>query len=188
MSGGQSSVVVRPYRDEDRDAIVTLAPRLTEGVAAWRDAAAVSVAVRGWVTGSLGQGNSDGHGVLVAVRDGRVAGFVTVTTRRHFTGQVDAYIGELVVSAEAERMGIGRALVNAAESWARDHGLQRITLETGAANVRARSFYRALGYAEEEVRLSRPVSVDDQAASALSDDTVPDGGRPPAGGNAADSS
>ncbi|MDR8412126.1 GNAT family N-acetyltransferase [Nonomuraea sp. 3-1Str] len=87
-----------------------------------------------------------------------VAGFVTMATRRHFTGQVDAYIGELVVRAGAERIGVGRALMNAAESWARAHGLRRVTLETGAANVRARSFYQGLGYAEEEVRLSRPVS------------------------------
>ncbi|MEU8251412.1 GNAT family N-acetyltransferase [Nonomuraea sp. NPDC048916] len=161
MSSGQSTVVIRPYRDEDRDALVALAPRLTEGVATWRDADAVAMAVRGWVTFSLDQGDGDNHGVLVGVRGGRVAGFVTVTTRRHFTGQTDAYIGELVVAAEAERMGVGRALVGAAESWARDRGLRHITLETGAANVRARSFYRALGYAEEEVRLSKPVSAGD---------------------------
>ncbi|GAA2269163.1 hypothetical protein GCM10010149_07700 [Nonomuraea roseoviolacea subsp. roseoviolacea] len=152
-----SGVVIRPYRDEDRDAIVALAPRLTEGVAAWRDADAVAAAVRDWVTGSLDRHGSDGHGVFVADRDGCVAGFVTMATRRHFTGEVDAYIGELVVGAEAEGTGVGRALVNAAESWARAHGLRRVTLETGAANGRARSFYRALGYAEEEVRLSRPV-------------------------------
>jgi ribosomal protein S18 acetylase RimI-like enzyme len=163
MSREQASVAIRPYRDEDRDAIVTLAPRLTEGVAAWRDTDAVALAVRGWVTSSLDQNGRDDRGVLVAVSDGCVAGFATVTIRRHFTGQMDAYIGELVVSAELERTGVGRALVNAAESWARKHGLQRITLETGAANVRARSFYQALGYAEEEVRLSKPVSIDDQA-------------------------
>ncbi|WP_203872455.1 GNAT family N-acetyltransferase, partial [Planomonospora parontospora] len=176
------------YQEEDRDAIVTLAPRLTEGVAPWRDADAVAAAVRGWVTGSLDQGNGDSHGVFVAVHEGHVTGFATVTTRRHFTGHMDAYIGELVVSAQVERMGIGRALVDAAESWARDRGLQRITLETGAANTRARNFHQALGYAEEEVRLSKPVSADDQAASAVPDATVSDRGRIPERGKAADSS
>ncbi|MFF5205816.1 GNAT family N-acetyltransferase [Streptosporangium sp. NPDC000396] len=188
MSGGQAPVVIRPYRDEDRDAVVTLAPRLTEGVAVWRDADAVALAVRGWVTSSLDQDGRDGHGVLVAISDGCVAGFVTVTTRRHFTGQVDAYIGELVVSAELEGMGVGRALADAAESWARERGLQRITLETGAANVRARSFYQALGYAEEEVRLSKPVSIDDQAASAVSGVAAFELGRSLDDGNAAGSS
>ncbi|MGW0482647.1 GNAT family N-acetyltransferase [Nonomuraea sp. NPDC003214] len=147
---------------------MALAPRLAEGVAAWRDAVAVTVAVRGWVTGSLDRDGSHDHGVLVAVGDGCVAGFVTLSTRWHFTGQADAYIGELVVCAEVERTGIGRALVNAAEDWARERGLRRITLETGAASVRARNFYQALGYAEEEVRLTRLVAVGDQAASAVS--------------------
>ncbi|WP_344860392.1 GNAT family N-acetyltransferase [Planomonospora alba] len=165
MGSEQARVVIRPYRDEDREAVVALAPRLTEGVAAWRDAGAVADAVRGWVTGSLENAGGDGHGVLVAVREGLIGGFVTVATRRHFTGQVDAYIGELAVSTEAEGTGVGRALVGAAESWARERGLARVTLETGAANVRARGFYRALGYAEEEVRLSKPVPVDGQAAS-----------------------
>ncbi|NUW43458.1 GNAT family N-acetyltransferase [Nonomuraea rhodomycinica] len=168
MSGEQHRITIRPYRDEDRDAVIKLAPRLTEGVAAWRDAGAVAVAAHDWVTGSLDQSGSDGLGVLVAVRDGRIAGFVTVTTRRHFTGAVDAYIGELVVSAEVERMGVGRSLVGAAESWARDRGLRHITLETGAANARARSFYRALGYAEEEVRLSKPVQPGDDQTEASS--------------------
>lgn len=164
MSSRQNSVVIRPYRSEDRDAVVALAPRLVEGVATWRDAEAVAEAVHGWVTGSLDRCDDDGYGVLVAARYGQIAGFVTMTTRRHFTGQVDAYIGELVVSPEAERTGVGRALVEAAESWARARGLHRITLETGAANARARRFYKALGYAEEEVRLSKRVSADGQAA------------------------
>ncbi|MBG0823330.1 GNAT family N-acetyltransferase [Planomonospora sp. ID91781] len=163
MSDGQVSVVIRPYRDVDRDAVVALASRLAEGVAAWRDASVVADAVHGWVTDSLEPSSSDGHGVLVAIGDGSVAGFVAVTTRRHFTGQVDASIGEFVVSTEVEGTGIGRALVNAAEAWARDRGLQRITLETGAANTRARGFYRALGYAEEEIRLSKPILIGDQS-------------------------
>jgi Acetyltransferases len=157
MTGGQPSIVIRPYRDEDRDAVLALAPRLTEGVAPWRDPGAVASAVRGWVTDSLDRADDPDHAVFVAIREGRIAGFTTVTTRRHFTGDLDAYIGELVVAAQMERMGIGRALVSAAESWARARGLRRITLETGAANTRARGFYRALGYAEEEVRLSRPL-------------------------------
>jgi ribosomal protein S18 acetylase RimI-like enzyme len=165
MSDGRASVTIRPYRDADHDAVVALAPRLTEGVAPWRDASAVADAVRSWVTGSLERGNGPGHGVIVATSGDDVVGFITVSTRRHFTGQTDAYIGELVVSAEAEGAGVGRALVAAAETWARGHGLHRITLETGAANARARGFYRALGYEEEEVRLSKPISADARPSS-----------------------
>lgn len=155
-----SGFTVRPYLPEDRGPVLALAQRLTEGVAPWRDPDAVATAVLGWVTASL-EHTDDDHGTFVAVRDDQVAGFVTVTIRTHFTGQRDAYVGELVVSPDAERTGVGSALVGAAESWARARGLRRMTLETGAANLRARAFYRALGFTDEDVRLSKPISADE---------------------------
>ncbi|BCJ38349.1 GNAT family acetyltransferase [Actinocatenispora thailandica] len=146
-------LVIRPYRAADADAVLALAPRLTEGVAPWRDPAAVREAVRGWVADAI-----DGaEPVWVAVLAGRVVGFVHAGERRHFTGEADGYVGELVVAADAARSGIGRALMEAAHRWAAGRGLRRLTLETGAANATARAFYRSLGYQEEDVRLSRPL-------------------------------
>ncbi len=157
MGTEQARVVVRPYRAEDRDGVMALAPRLTEGVAAWREAGAVAEAVTGWVTASLDRAAQAAAGVFVAESAGRVAGFVTVTERTHFTGQVDGYVGELAVAPHLTRHGVGRALMAAAEEWARDRGLENLTLETGAANLPALGFYRSLGYVAEEVRLSRSV-------------------------------
>ncbi|MEV7006166.1 GNAT family N-acetyltransferase [Streptosporangium sp. NPDC051022] len=157
METERRRIVVRPYRAGDRDEVLALAPRLTEGVAAWREAGAVAEAVVGWVTGSLERAARGDAGVFVAECDGRVAGFVTVTVRAHFTGQLDGYIGELAVAPDATGRGAGRALVAAAEGWARDRGLENVVLETGAANRQALGFYRALGYVAEEVRLRRPV-------------------------------
>jgi GNAT superfamily N-acetyltransferase len=55
-------------------------------------------------------------------------------------------------------VGAGRrSLVAAAEAWARDQGLAHLTLHTGAYNAGARACYAALGFAEEEVRRTRPV-------------------------------
>jgi len=89
--------------------------------------------------------------------DGDVVGVLSIRPSRHFTGEHDGYIGELVVAEHAGRRGIGRSLVAAAEAWARDHGLAHLTLHTGAYNTSARAFYAALGFAEEEVRLTRQV-------------------------------
>lgn len=158
-----SASAVRPIRSADHSALRALAPRLAEGVAEWRDHDAVDRSVRAWVEEALqAAGDSgvdgratEGRAVLVAEVDGRVAGFVTLGTRAHFTGEIDAYVGELVVAAAAQSRGVGRSLVVAAEAWARERGLSRITLETGAANSAARAFYAALGFAEEDVRLTR---------------------------------
>jgi hypothetical protein len=87
--------LVRHYRAADREQVLALAPRLTEGVAAWRDPEAVGRAVCGWVTGSLETAAEPGHAVFVAELGGRIAGVVTVAEKAHFTGQIDAYVGGL---------------------------------------------------------------------------------------------
>ncbi len=149
------SVQIRPYSAADFDQVLALAPRLTEGVASWRDPAAVLEAVQGWVRSSAQAAGEPGHAMYVAIVDGQIAGLVTVAERKHFAGQVDGYVGELVTAPSLERRGIGRRLMAAAEQWATDRGLALLTLETGAANHAARAFYSALGYVDEDVRLTK---------------------------------
>jgi GNAT superfamily N-acetyltransferase len=111
-----------------------LASRLEIGVAAWRDPEAVGGRCRDRVVrGSLDGAGSDDRVALVAAHGDTIVGLVTVTQRQHFTGEVDAYVGELVVTAGHERRGIGTLLIQAAENWSRDRGYRRMTLETGAA-------------------------------------------------------
>jgi len=154
---GEPIIRIRPAGDDDRAAVLELAPRLAEGVAPWRDQAEALLAGRRWLEESLdGAKNGDGA-VLVAADATGIAGVVSIRSSTHFTGERDGYIGELVVADRASRRGIGRALIAAAEAWARDHGLRNLTLHTGAFNAGARGFYAALGFTEEEVRLTRPL-------------------------------
>ncbi len=69
----------------------------------------------------------------------------------------DAYVGELLVARSAEGRGVGRALMARAEQWGREQGHAYLTVETGAANARARAFYTGLGYLDEDVRLTKPL-------------------------------
>lgn len=148
-------MIVRMYRPEDRSAVVDLAPRLTVGVAPWRDREGVASAAQAWVVGSVDGHDAEQNPVFVAVDDdGAVVGFVSVGSRLHWSGETDAYVGELAVIERVERRGVGSALMDAAEEWGRKHGLSRLTLETGAANTVAREFYRSRGYRDEDVRLS----------------------------------
>jgi GNAT superfamily N-acetyltransferase len=152
---GEPNIRVRPAGDDDRAGILELAPRLAEGVAPWRDQAEALLAGRRWLEDSLADAKA-GVGVVLVVADADgIAGVISVKPSTHFTGERDGYIGELVVADRAARRGIGRALIAAADAWARDHGLRNLTLHTGAFNVGARAFYADLGFAEEEVRLTR---------------------------------
>ncbi len=108
-----------------------------------------------WLEESLAGCGTAGHRVFVAEVDGDVVGVVTAHAGRHFSGQEQCTIGELAVAAGLERRGIGARLVAEAERWAVDAGLSVLTLETGAANDGARRFYAALGFAEEQVQLTK---------------------------------
>ncbi len=151
------SIQIREYTPADRGAVLALAPRLTEGMPPWRDKAAWLSAVQGWVADSADNASQPDHAMYVAMADGQLVGLVSVTERAHFTGQVDAYVGELVTAAGMERRGIARALMAAAEAWGAGRGLPCLTLETGAANQAARSLYAALGYLPEDVRLTKDI-------------------------------
>ena len=150
-------IEVRRYETRDRDAVLTLAPRLVEGVAPWRPAEAVRTAVVGWVVEALARSTEPGRFVYVAEVDGEVVGFVSGEERTHWSGELDLYVGELAVAPECEGKGIGRALMAAVTEYAEQHRIHRITLETGAANEAALAFYHRLGFLPEDIRLTRSV-------------------------------
>ncbi|HJS20833.1 MAG TPA: GNAT family N-acetyltransferase [Anaerolineales bacterium] len=94
--------------------------------------------------------------VLIAEDEaGKRVGFATVSHSTHFTGQPQAYIGELATHESAEGRAAGTALVKACEQWAREQGYSLLTLSTGAGNTRALSFYHHLGFQDEDVTLTR---------------------------------
>ncbi len=93
--------------------------------------------------------------VFVAARADEVMGFASVSREVAFTGEMQAYIGELAVAAEAEGQGAGQALLAAVEAWAREQELTLLVLDTGTANTRGRRFYERSGFQEESVRLTK---------------------------------
>jgi len=148
---------IRPFQSGDRSQVLALAPRLTEGIAPWRDPAAVRRAAQNWVQTSIDTAAEPGHAVYVAIASGQVVGIVAIREQTHFTGQTDAYVGELAVAYGMERRGVATALMNAAEAWAAERGLAFLTLHTGAANQPARGLYHRLGYHEEELLLTKAI-------------------------------
>ena len=60
---------------------------------------------------------------------------------------------ELAAYEAAEGRGVGKALAQACEQWAREQGYRILSLTTGAANERALGFYRHMGYQDEDVTL-----------------------------------
>jgi GNAT superfamily N-acetyltransferase len=144
---------VRPYIPADREFVFSLAPRLAIGIPPWRDPQKMIVTAQGWISGSIEQQGKKTMVFLAENEQGERLGFATVSHSTHFTGESQAYIGELATSEVAERQGVGKALVQACEQWAREQGYRILSLATGAANEQARGFYRHMGYLDEDVTL-----------------------------------
>jgi GNAT superfamily N-acetyltransferase len=94
--------------------------------------------------------------LLVAVDGDRRLGFAFVETASdYFTGERHGHLGILAVAADAEGLGVGAALMEASEAWARTRGLRRFTLNVFEGNVRARRLYERRGYKPETLRYVR---------------------------------
>jgi ribosomal protein S18 acetylase RimI-like enzyme len=92
---------------------------------------------------------------VIALRDDGVrVGFLYVTTLTDFfTGERHAHISDLVVSREGEGVGVGRALMDAADQWSRQQGHRFVTLSVFPDNRRALALYERLGFQTDVFRM-----------------------------------
>jgi aminoglycoside 6'-N-acetyltransferase I len=100
--------------------------------------------------------SSDVDQVFVAERpDGRLCGFLEAALRSRADGCDSTPVGYIegwYVDEDARRRGVGRALVEAAEAWARSRGCRQMASDAELGNEVSHRAHGAVGY-EETARL-----------------------------------
>ena len=94
-----------------------------------------------------------GETPLVATLDKQVVGMIGL--HRMVTVHRDAPVGRipvLVVAKEAQGLGLGRMLVDAAEQWCRKKGCKLIEVTSNDRRADAHAFYRHMGYERTSIR------------------------------------
>jgi GNAT superfamily N-acetyltransferase len=90
---------------------------------------------------------SQGHSVvLVAEVGGRVVGWIHVSVMPLLEMDLGAEIEGLVVDRDHRGAGVGAALLQAGEAWARAAGCGAMRVRSRIARERAHAFYERSGY------------------------------------------
>ncbi|MCS7485193.1 GNAT family N-acetyltransferase [Marinomonas arctica] len=92
--------------------------------------------------------------VLVALDDSqKMVGFIELNLRNNVPGssqQTTPYIEAWFVSPDCQGQGIGKALIHAAEEWAKQQGFQELGSDAPITNEKSVNLHKQLGFNEIE--------------------------------------
>jgi GNAT superfamily N-acetyltransferase len=165
-----ATVSIRPARPDDRQFVRNLASRLVDGFDAPSHRTKAELiegdrrALETWFdrltdgsSAELQSAKAD-EAMLIAERGGVPAGCAyLVTLVDYFTERTHAHLSVLAVAKDAEGQGVGSALLEACEQWARSRGSDRLTLSALVTNGRARALYERKGFGGEYIRYVLPL-------------------------------
>ena len=93
------------------------------------------------------------HAVILAeTAEKNVVGAIHVCLYRILEWDEAAQILGVIVAESHQRRGLGRALTERAEQWARERGCTMVYLRTNALRTDATSFYAKLGYLNDRTQ------------------------------------
>jgi len=156
-----SAIPIRPVQPTDHAEWLRMRLRLWGGIAEehTHDIDAYFATPQGGITFVVERGG------------GGLCGFIEVSLRNYAEGcqtSPVAYIEGWYVDEESRRRTLGTCLVQAAEAWARSHGLKEIASDTQLENAISIQAHTALGYEEVERLVCFRKALD--ASDSLQDD------------------
>lgn len=92
------------------------------------------------------------HHVAVVADEDQLLGWVHVEHRVSLEGGERAELMGLVVDSTVRRQGWGKALLDAAESWALAQGLSTLTVRSNVARHSSHPFYESFGYTRSKTQ------------------------------------
>jgi ribosomal protein S18 acetylase RimI-like enzyme len=157
--GNAAELRIRPVRADDADFVLALVPRFVAfALPPWRERAETAAGIRRKFEQQLAKCPDASHLFVAETVDGDRAGFLHLqATIDFFTEAANCHISDLAVADGMDGRGVGGALLDFAERWAKAHRCRFITLSAFPGNVRAIALYERHGYATELFRMAKSI-------------------------------
>ena len=151
--------VIRPAGADDTDFILSLTPRFVAfDLPRGRHKRETLAAIHADIAHALREAPSGTHFFVAEDSEGQRAGFLHLQAQRDFfSGARACHIADLAVPVGRENQGIGHALLDHAQEWARTHHCKLLTLSVFPGNTRAHALYERTGFTVDLLRMSKPV-------------------------------
>lgn len=89
---------------------------------------------------------AQGYRLFARSIDGEIVALAGIAQRHNFYSGDHVFIYDLVTDADHRSEGHGSALLDFIDDWARDHGCEHVSLDSGLWRDRAHEFYESHGY------------------------------------------
>lgn len=153
--GMERDFIIRPGRREDVEEAARLWMRSAEEHTEHDQIYATAPGAERVMRRFLADLTASSHTFLfVAESGGQTVAFISGELREGsptFRQRTWASVDDVFVEPESRNLGIGRALLQSVEAWAKERGANGISLQVAAANRRGRKFYEELGFREVSV-------------------------------------
>ena len=153
------SISVRSFIPQDKEFILSLVSRFSEfELPEWRHTDEIDNTNRLALLKAMEQLEPESAIFVAEDETTGPVGFIHLQTRTdYFNGEKQGYISDIAVDSSHEGQGIGRMLLETAESWSREQGYALLTLFVFAGNTHAQQIYKRSGFAQDIIRYAKVI-------------------------------
>jgi ribosomal protein S18 acetylase RimI-like enzyme len=151
------NIRIRPADAGDDAFILSLVERFVGfDLPKWRKKSECAAGIRRDIKQAL-ENLPPGEAVFIAedARGERVGFMRLQKTRDFFSGKPNCHISDLAVAHGHDGQGIGGALLDHAQAWAKKQRCSLLTLAVFPGNTRARALYERVGFGEDLLRMAK---------------------------------
>ena len=154
----ENLIVVREAQESDHPFIFEFSPKLAEvAQLEWHTDDVIRKMQDDYISEMLAK-TSQPNITFIAKSNNVQLGFIHVRTHKDdISGETCGTIPLLAVSPKSQGVGVGKILIEYAESWAKDLGCRLLHIEVFANNKNAKGFYQNLGFLPETIHMIKPI-------------------------------